>query len=147
MWASSTIFILWYHTFFRLLLAENRDIKFLRFFAKMKNDREGGVRGGFRIFPELRKVLGCHMPNFRSLGQSLHIDIFCKNQGVGGEWGAPYYPFGRKSPSIIVAEMGHRQSSGFSLPPPSNYHMILLDLVRKNDLGLWFCFLLEKGRF
>ena len=66
--------------------------------------------------------------------------------------------------------MGHRQSAGFSLPPPSligfsreerrggetliffkpppsNYHMILLDLVRKNDLGLWFCFLLEEGRF
>ena len=32
-------------------------------------------------------------------------------------------------------------------PPPSNCHMILLDLVRKNDLGLWFCFLLEEGRF
>ena len=66
--------------------------------------------------------------------------------------------------------MGHRQSASFSLPPlphwllkgrekgggnpnffqdppPSNYHMILLDLVRKNDLGLWFCFLLEEGRF
>ena len=50
----------------------------------MKNDREGGSGGGFRIFPELRKVLGCHMPNFRSLDQSLHIDNFCKNEGGGG---------------------------------------------------------------
>ena len=50
MWTFPTIFILWYHTFFRLLLAENRDIKFLRFFAKMKNDREGGVRGGISYF-------------------------------------------------------------------------------------------------
>ena len=24
------------------------------------------------------------MPNFRSLGQSLHINNFCKNDGVGG---------------------------------------------------------------
>ena len=45
---------------------------------------KGGSGGGFRIFPELRKVLGCHMPNFRSLGQSLHIDNFCKNEGGGG---------------------------------------------------------------
>ena len=44
----------------------------------------------FLFFSELGKVLGCYMPNFRSLGQSLHIDNFCKNQGVGG---APYYPF------------------------------------------------------
>ena len=71
-------------TLFRLLLAENRDIKFLRFFAKMIIDREGG---GSRIFPELGKVLWCHMPNFRSLGQSLHIDNFCKNEGGGGEGG------------------------------------------------------------
>ena len=27
------------------------------------------------------------MPNFRSLGQSLHIDNFCKNDGGGGEGG------------------------------------------------------------
>ena len=102
MWTFPTIFILWYHTFFRLLLAENGDIKFLQFFAKMKNDREGGGRGGWsRIFPELGKVLGCHMPNFRSLGQSLHIDHFCKNQWVGGEGGGPYYPFGRKSPNLL----------------------------------------------
>ena len=45
---------------------------------------KGGSGGGFRIFPELRKVLGCHMPNFRSLGQSLHIDNFCKIDGGGG---------------------------------------------------------------
>ena len=45
---------------------------------------KGGSGVGFRIFSELRKVLGCHMPNFRSLGQSLHIDNFCKNQWVGG---------------------------------------------------------------
>ena len=44
---------------------------------------KGGSEGGFRIFPELRKVLGCYMPNFRSLGQSLHIDNFCKNDGEG----------------------------------------------------------------
>ena len=44
---------------------------------------KGGSGGGFRIFPELRKVLGCHMPNFRSLGQSLHIDGFL--QKLGGE--------------------------------------------------------------
>ena len=61
---------------------------------------KGGSGGGFRIFPELRKVLGCHMPNFRSLGQSLHIDHFCKNQWVGGR-GGPYYPFGRKSPDLL----------------------------------------------
>ena len=57
---------------------------------------KGGSGGGFRIFPELRKVLGCYMPNFRSLGQSLHIDNFCKNQGVGG---GPYYPFLPQSPN------------------------------------------------
>ena len=45
---------------------------------------KGGSGGGFRIFPELGKELWCHMPNFRSLGQSLHIDIFCKNEGGGG---------------------------------------------------------------
>ena len=39
---------------------------------------------GICIFLELGKVLGCHMPNFRSLGQSLHLDNFCKNDGVGG---------------------------------------------------------------
>ena len=50
---------------------------------------KGGSGGGFRIFPELRKVLGCHMPNFRSLGQSLHIDNFCKIDGGGGGGGAP----------------------------------------------------------
>ena len=49
-----------------------------------KNDRDEGGGGGFRIFPELGVVLGCHMPNFRSLGQSLHIDNFCKNDGGGG---------------------------------------------------------------
>ena len=49
----------------------------LRLFAKMTGK---GGRGGSRIFPELGKVLGCHMPNFRSQGQSLHIDNFCKNQ-------------------------------------------------------------------
>ena len=55
---------------------------------------KGGSGGGFRIFPELRKVLGCHMPNFRSLGQSLHIDNFCKiDGGGGGRGGAPYYPY------------------------------------------------------
>ena len=48
-----------------------------------------GGEGGFRIFPELGKVLWCHMPNFRSLGQSLHIVIFCKNEGGGGGRGGP----------------------------------------------------------
>ena len=48
---------------------------------------KGGSGGGFRIFPELRKVLGCHMPNFRSLGQSLHIDNFCKIEDQGGGGG------------------------------------------------------------
>ena len=48
---------------------------------------KGGSGGGFRIFPELRKVLGCYMPNFRSLGQSPHIDNFCKNEG--GRGGGP----------------------------------------------------------
>ena len=51
---------------------------------KWKMTGKGGSGRGFRIFPELRKVLGCHMPNFRSLGQSLHIDDFCKNEGGGG---------------------------------------------------------------
>ena len=55
---------------------------------------KGGSGGGFRIFPELRKVLGCHMPNFRSLGQSLHIDNFSLQVN-------PYYPFVRKSPSFF----------------------------------------------
>ena len=55
-----------------------------------------GGEGGSRIFPELGKVLGCYMPNFRSLGQSLHIDNFCKNEGGGGR-GGPYYSFVRKS--------------------------------------------------
>ena len=67
-----------------------RKSKYKIFRGFCKNDREGGVR----IFPELRKVLGCHMPNFRSLGQSLHIDNFCKIDGGGG---GPYYPFGRQS--------------------------------------------------
>ena len=31
-----------------------------------KNDKEGGG-GGVLFFPELGKVLGCHMPNFRSV--------------------------------------------------------------------------------
>ena len=65
---------------------------------------KGGSGGGFRIFPELRKVLGCHMPNFRSLGQSLHIDNFCKIDGGGG--GAPYYPFVPQSP-IHLHIMNH----------------------------------------
>ena len=62
-----------------------------------KNDREVG---GFRIFPELRKGLGCHMPNFRSLGQSLHIDIFCKNEGGGG---GPIILLSEKAKSIIFS--------------------------------------------
>ena len=56
---------------------------------------KGGAAGGL-YFSELGKVLGCHMPNFRSLGKSLHIDNFCKNEGGGGE-GGPYYPYVRKS--------------------------------------------------
>ena len=61
-----------------------------------------GTRGGAgdRIFPELGKVPGCHMPNFRSLGQSLHIDDFCKNEGGGG---GPYYPLSEKAKSIIFS--------------------------------------------
>ena len=53
-----------------------------------KNDRGGG---GGCIFPELGEVLGCHMQNFRSLAQSLHIDNFCKNEGGGGGGGAPIF--------------------------------------------------------
>ena len=37
--------------------------------------------------------------------------------------------------------------AGTSPPPLQLSYIILLDLVRKNDLGLWFCFLLEEGRF
>ena len=58
-----------------------------------KNDREGGAAGG-SYFSELGRVLGCHMPNFRSLGKSLHIDNFCKNEGGGG----PLLPFCPKKP-------------------------------------------------
>ena len=61
---------------------------------------KGGSGGGFRIFPELRKVLGCHMPNFRSLGQSLHIDDFCKNEGGGG---GPIILLSEKAKSIIFS--------------------------------------------
>ena len=68
--------------------------KIFQVFAK--NEREGGVQARFRIFPELGEVLGCNMPNFRSLGQSLHIDNFCKNREGGGR-GGPYYPFGPQS--------------------------------------------------
>ena len=44
---------------------------------------------GGSYFSELAKVLGCYMPNFRSLGKSLHIDNFCKNEGGRGGGGAP----------------------------------------------------------
>ena len=54
---------------------------------------------GFRIFPELRKVLGCHMPNFRSLGQSLHIDNFCKIDRGGG--GGPLLSFCSTKPKPL----------------------------------------------
>ena len=57
---------------------------------------KGGAAGGL-YFSELGKVLGCHMPNFRSLGKSLHIDNFCKNEGGGGG-GGPLLPFCPKKP-------------------------------------------------
>ena len=63
------------------LLVETFDIKFLLVFVKMTG--KGGA-GGVCIFPELGEVLGCYMQNFRSLAQSLHIDIFCKIDGGGG---------------------------------------------------------------
>ena len=43
MWTFSTIFILCMGTLYRLLLAKNQDIKFLRLFAKMTGK---GGRGG-----------------------------------------------------------------------------------------------------
>ena len=76
----STICILCMGTLSVLLMTEKFDIKFLRLFAKITGK---GGRGGLVFFHEVRKVLGCHMPNFRSLGQSLHIDNICKNEGVG----------------------------------------------------------------
>ena len=69
-------------TLSRLLLPENFDIKFFEFLPKMTG--RGGVQARFCIFPELGEVLGGHMPNFRSLAQSLHIDNFCKNDGGRG---------------------------------------------------------------
>ena len=65
--------------------------KNLRLYAKMTG--KGGAAGG-SYFSELGRVLGCHMPNFRSLGKSLHIDNFCKNEGGGG----PLLPFCPKKP-------------------------------------------------
>ena len=58
----------------------------LKVFAKIKG--WGGGEGEIGIFPGQGVVLWCHKPNFRSLGQSLHIDNFCKNQEGGGR----YYP-------------------------------------------------------
>ena len=43
-------------------------------------------------------VLGCHMQNFRSLGQSLHKDDFCKNEGGG--LGGPIIPNPEKAQII-----------------------------------------------
>ena len=40
------------------------------------------------------------MPNFRSLGQSLHIDDFCKNEGGGG---GPIILLSEKAKSIIFS--------------------------------------------
>ena len=40
------------------------------------------------------------MPNFRSLGQSLHIDNFCKNDGGGGEGGPPII-LTQKKPDLV----------------------------------------------
>ena len=68
--------------------------KNLRLYAKMTG--KGGAAGG-SYFSELGRVLGCHMPNFRSLGKSLHIDNFCKKEGGWGGEGGPYYPFVQKS--------------------------------------------------
>ena len=95
MWTFSLIFIICMVTLSRLLLAENQDIKFFRLYAKMTG--KGGAAGG-SYFSELGRVLGCHMPNFRSLGKSLHIDNFCKNEGGGG----PLLPFCPKKPKKDV---------------------------------------------
>ena len=78
-------------------MTEKFDIKFLRLFAKITGK---GGRGGLVFFHEVRKVLGCHMPNFRSLGQSLHIDDFCKNEGGGG---GPIILLSEKAKSIIFS--------------------------------------------
>ena len=53
----------------------------------------GGGRGGFRIFPELREVLGYPHAKFQvSRSIPSYIDYnFCKNDRGGGEGGA-YYP-------------------------------------------------------
>ena len=66
----------------------------------------GGGRGGFRIFPELGVVLGCHIPNFRSLGQSLHIDNFCKNDGGGGGGGVVKILKAEKAPCCMLVFCG-----------------------------------------
>ena len=76
---------------------------------------KGGSGGGFRIFPELRKVLGCHMPNFRSLGQSLHIDNFWKIDGGGGGGGGPLLSLCSTKPKIYlyIAGWERKMRNGF----------------------------------
>ena len=91
---------------------------------------KGGSGVGFRIFPELRKVLGCHMPNFRSLGQSLHIDNFCKIDGPGG--GAPIILLFHKAENAFMKRI---KSFVFNLA--SNILRDLLALV-VSSLGLLF---------
>ena len=42
------------------------------------------------------------MPNFRSLGQSLHINNFCKNEGGGGGGGAPIILLSEKAQESLL---------------------------------------------
>ena len=66
---------------------------FFEVFAKMTG------KGGSHIFPEVGKVLGCHMPNFRSLGQSLHF-----LQQWGG-WGGALLSFRPKKPFFLILKI------------------------------------------
>ena len=45
------------------------------------------------------------MPKFRSLGQSLHIDNFCKNDG--GE-GGPLLSLTQKKPALLKCHQGKK---------------------------------------
>ena len=64
------------------------------------------VRNQFGVKFTLSTVVKTHINSnipivitgpFRFLGQSLHINNICKNEGVGGEWG-PLLSFKQKKP-------------------------------------------------
>ena len=80
-------FILCMGTLSRLLLAENRDIKFLRFFAKIKNDREGGVRGGGSYFSWTKEGTRVSHAKFQVSRSIPSYRYFL--QKSGGEGGGP----------------------------------------------------------